>query len=255
MESEAPQSGTIGGLPAAKRELRRMIRGRIAELDAAARQAVSLDICRKLAALAREKDYRRVAVFAARPGEVDLLPLLDMMPEREWYFPLVHEGRRLSFHRVCHGGEFVTGSWDIREPGPACPELHAGELDLIVLPGAAFTRDGRKAGLRRGVLRYPAGRSGARRSTGRRLLSLPASGRPTCGTARQKGGHGRHPRHGVMRIAAYSAIFRKSPFAEVRMEGKTEIPRSGQGAWKSRGVKCGTGASARSACRTGHSVH
>ena len=27
MESEAPQSGTIGGLPAAKRELRRMIRG------------------------------------------------------------------------------------------------------------------------------------------------------------------------------------------------------------------------------------
>lgn len=86
MESEAPQSGTIGGLPAAKRELRRMIRGRIAELDAAARQAMSLDICRKLAALAREKDYRRVAVFAARPGEVDLLPLLDMMPEREWYF-------------------------------------------------------------------------------------------------------------------------------------------------------------------------
>ncbi len=77
MESEAPQSGTIGGLPAAKRELRRMIRGRIAELDAAARQAMSLDICRKLAALAREKDYRRVAVFAARPGEVDLLPLLD----------------------------------------------------------------------------------------------------------------------------------------------------------------------------------
>ena len=55
MESEAPQSGTIGGLPAAKRELRRMIRGRIAELDAAARQAMSLDICRKLAALAREK--------------------------------------------------------------------------------------------------------------------------------------------------------------------------------------------------------
>ena len=146
MESEAPQSGTIGGLPAAKRELRRMIRGRIAELDAAARQAMSLDICRKLAALAREKDYRRVAVFAARPGEVDLLPLLDMMPEREWYFPLVHEGRRLSFHRVCHGGEFVTGSWDIREPGPACPELHAGELDLIVLPGAAFTRDGRRLG-------------------------------------------------------------------------------------------------------------
>ena len=53
----------------------------------------------------REKNFRRVAVFAARPGEVDLLSLLDLLPDREWYFPLVHEGRRLSFHRVCHHGE------------------------------------------------------------------------------------------------------------------------------------------------------
>ncbi len=58
----------------------------------------------------------------------------------------VHEGRTLSFHRVCHHGEFVTGCWDIREPGPGCPELHAGEMDLIVLPGAAFTRDGKRLG-------------------------------------------------------------------------------------------------------------
>ena len=112
------------------------------------------------------------------------------MPEREWYFPLVHEGRRLSFHRVCHGGEFVTGSWDIREPGPACPELHAGELDLIVLPGAAFTRDGRRLGYGGGfydtllagaTLRWPAFASPAsfwticlwNRTTKRRTWSSP----------------------------------------------------------------------------------
>ena len=115
-------------------------------VDAAAREAMSRSICRRVSSLVREKNFRRVAVFAARPGEVDLLSLLDLLPDREWYFPLVHEGRRLSFHRVCHHGELVAGSWGIREPGPGCPELHAGEMDLIVLPGAAFTRDGKRLG-------------------------------------------------------------------------------------------------------------
>ena len=146
MEGKTPQPGTIGGHTASKREVRRMIRARIGGLDPASLEDMSRSICRRVAALAREKDFCRIAIFAARPGEVDLLPLLDMLPDREWYFPLVHEGRKLSFHRVCHHGEFVTGCWDIREPGPACPELHPGEMDLIVLPGAAFTRDGKRLG-------------------------------------------------------------------------------------------------------------
>lgn len=146
MEGKTPQPGTIGAHAASKRELRRMIRARVGELDAASREAMSRSICRRVAALAQERNFRRIAIFAARPGEVDLLPLLDMLPDREWYFPLVHEGRKLSFHRVCHHGEFVTGCWDIREPGPACPELHPGEMDLIVLPGAAFTRGGKRLG-------------------------------------------------------------------------------------------------------------
>lgn len=146
MEGKTPQPGTVGGRAAAKREVRRMIRARIGALDASSLEAMSRSICRRVASLARERDFYRIAIFAARPGEVDLLPLLDMLPDREWYFPLVHEGRMLSFHRVCHHGEFVTGCWDIREPGPACPELHPGEMDLIVLPGAAFTRDGKRLG-------------------------------------------------------------------------------------------------------------
>ena len=181
MEGKASQSGIVSGPAAAKREVRRMIRERVGGLDAAAREAafatrnrrigiigtaatirsrsyekllrqlvpgaeITARLCRRVSSLVREKNFRRVAVFAARPGEVDLLSLLDLLPDREWYFPLVHEGRRLSFHRVCHHGELVAGSWGIREPGPGCPELHAGEMDLIVLPGAAFTRDGKRLG-------------------------------------------------------------------------------------------------------------
>lgn len=146
MEGKAPQPGTVSGPAASKREVRRMIRGRIGGLDAASLESMSRSICRRVAALVRERNFLRVAVFAARRGEVDLLPLLDMLPDREWYFPLVHEGRRLSFHRVCRHGDFVTGCWGIREPGPERPELPAEKMDLIVLPGAAFTRDGKRLG-------------------------------------------------------------------------------------------------------------
>ena len=75
-------------------------------MDAAAREAMSRSICRRVSSLVREKNFRRVAVFAARPGEVDLLSLLDLLPDREWYFPLVHEGRRLSFTVYA-----ITGNW------------------------------------------------------------------------------------------------------------------------------------------------
>ena len=111
-------------------------------MDDAAREAMARSICRRVSALVRERNFRRVAVFAARPGEVDLLSLLDLLPDREWYFPLVHEGRRLSFHRICHHGELVAGSWGIREPGPGCPELHAAGKDWLVLRGAALARSG-----------------------------------------------------------------------------------------------------------------
>ena len=46
MEGKAPQSGTVSGPAASKREVRRMIRERIGGLDAAAREAMSRSICR-----------------------------------------------------------------------------------------------------------------------------------------------------------------------------------------------------------------
>lgn len=146
MEGETPQPGRVDGAAASKKEVRRMIRASVKELDAASLETMSGSICRRMADLVRKRDFRRVAVFAARPGEVDLLPLLEMMPEREWHFPLVCGERKLSFHRVRHPGEFVTGCWDIREPGPGCPVRDAGTMDLIILPGAAFTRDGKRLG-------------------------------------------------------------------------------------------------------------
>lgn len=147
MESKSPESGGIGQSPARmKQELRRLIRSRIAGQDTQALAGMSASICRHLALLIQSRSMQRIALFAARPGEVDLMSLVDMLPEQEWYFPVVQDGRRLSFRRVVHAGDFTEGFRNIREPRPECPPLEAGKLDLIVLPGAAFTMDGQRLG-------------------------------------------------------------------------------------------------------------
>ena len=53
MEGKASQSGTVSGPAAAKREVRRMIRERVGGLDAAAREAMSRSICRRVSAMVR----------------------------------------------------------------------------------------------------------------------------------------------------------------------------------------------------------
>ena len=125
MEGKASQSGTVSGPAAAKREVRRMIRERVVGLDVAAREAMSRSICRRVSALVRERNFRRVAVFAARPGEVDLFSLLDLLPDREWYFPLVHEGEKAEFSpcmpsRGIGGGQLGHTRTRSGMPGTAC---------------------------------------------------------------------------------------------------------------------------------------
>lgn len=99
--------------------------------------------------ISEHPECRRIASFAALPGEPDLLPLMGIFKDRDWQFPSVL-GDSMRFRRVCHEAELQPGTFGILEPMTDCAEIDIRDIDLFLCPGMAFTPDGRRLGRGKG---------------------------------------------------------------------------------------------------------
>ncbi len=100
--------------------------------------------------LSLHPECRNVAIFAALPGEPDLLPLVKLHQERRWLLPKVL-GDALSFHEVTDPeSELITGAFGIREPRADSPLVAIPEIDVFLCPGLAFDLLGNRLGRGRG---------------------------------------------------------------------------------------------------------
>lgn len=89
---------------------------------------------------------RTVVLFAAQPREPDVDMIFDEAGDRVVGFPCV-EGDRLGLYAVPSAFDLVPGRWGLREP-LAIPEraIDLSSIDLILVPGVAFTRSGARLG-------------------------------------------------------------------------------------------------------------
>jgi len=129
-----------------KAELRREMRQRL-KTPGAAHAEKSRAICAALSAQPSFRRSRRVALFSPLPTEPDLNPLWENN-ERVLCYPRV-AGEKIEFVEIAHLDDLVDSAWNpwVREPGPAAAQIIAPqEIDLILVPGLAFTRDGRRLG-------------------------------------------------------------------------------------------------------------
>ncbi len=122
-----------------KRDLRQQIRAALREIPSEARHERSNRILDFLASLEEYRDARTVLCFAGLALEPNLLGLFRLPSKRpRLVFPRVN-GDALDLYEVSSPEALAKGAFGVREPMPeACERVRPEEIDLCLVPGAAF---------------------------------------------------------------------------------------------------------------------
>ena len=146
-----------------KSQIRREVRMKGKQLSAALRDRQSQEIMRLLEDLPVFQRAHVVLLYAALPDEVQTLDFLQRWCRRKQLLLPVVVGNELEL-RVFTGTEAMTvGSFGILEPMGLQPFTDFSAIDLAIIPGVAFTLDGKRLGRGKGfydrLLAHPAFRN------------------------------------------------------------------------------------------------
>ncbi|CAK9799445.1 5-formyltetrahydrofolate cyclo-ligase [Anthophora quadrimaculata] len=141
------------GIKAAKLALRKKMKTIIAQLNAEEKQRQSKRIFEKLCSLPQFQESKRVSIYLSTKDEVDTIQILKYMfkMEKNIFVPR-YKGEKMEMVKLnsMHDYEKLPlTKWNIKQP---CfnefreNALETGGLDLILLPGVAFTADGKRLG-------------------------------------------------------------------------------------------------------------
>jgi 5-formyltetrahydrofolate cyclo-ligase len=121
------------------------------------KEALSADICTRLIVQADYQTASTVMWYIGCKSEVRTLPAIhrELDSRKRIVIPYCTQDergqRKLGLWHLKHCSELVPGTWNIPEPpktrwGEAGTEVPPSELDLIIVPGVAFDRNGGRLG-------------------------------------------------------------------------------------------------------------
>ncbi len=131
-----------------KEALRRAMRARRQALAQGEQEAAAQAALDLLRGYAPYRQAKTVLAYMACRGEMGLAPaLLDILESgKTLLLPRCEAAGGMTARRVRDPAQLTPGAYGIPEPGEDCEILPPQAIDLILVPGAAFGRDGGRIG-------------------------------------------------------------------------------------------------------------
>ncbi|MBE0476284.1 MAG: 5-formyltetrahydrofolate cyclo-ligase [Coriobacteriia bacterium] len=131
-----------------KAELRAHARALRAMLPARRRGEQALAIAERLLGLPEVAAAGAVLAYGASEEEADPRPAVDALRERgvRIAYPRIAGEGCLALHWVSSAEELQVGALGIREPAGTCACAEPSGIDVVLVPGIAFGRDGYRLG-------------------------------------------------------------------------------------------------------------
>lgn len=137
-----------------KAALRKEIRARLKAMKPDQRVIASAQACTLLEKQTVWKNAQLIFFYAPMPAEMDIWPLLRDSLAAGKTVALPRFDSATQRYVACQiediAKDLNQGQFDIREPGAHCIAVPPNRLDLILVPGVAFDRYGRRLGRGKG---------------------------------------------------------------------------------------------------------
>lgn len=106
----------------------------------------SKTICNTLILLDNFEQSKVVALYSPFNNEVDITSILANSAKR-YVFPRVVPGtKKLEFYEAKSNKQFQKGSYGIMEPLESMKKTDINEIDIFIVPGIAFSKEGERIG-------------------------------------------------------------------------------------------------------------
>lgn len=131
-----------------KKLLRQAVKASVTAMDCELKKQASQEIVSLLNEQIHASGARVVALFSPLPDEPDISPLIASLSERFSIFLPRVEGDVMDFYPYLNGS-MEQGAYGIMEP-QGNVAIEPSEIDVMVVPGVAFTKAGTRMGRGKG---------------------------------------------------------------------------------------------------------